>query len=154
MLHKDAKNKAMESIQVSSMKKELQNLHVKTIHPVVAKIHETCLNNPHKKVGEVLKSANVSYNQYRNLSKIHLNINDVRKEVLGSSYIYTQEKREELGARLNKKRGAEPKDKSSAKKKRTSQKMGGGNEGEFDVTKFMAETYGNRTMVAGNPASQ
>jgi len=121
----------------------------------MSKIHAAALNHPKNTVAEVLKSINISHNQYRNLCKTHLNINDVRKENLGSCYAYTKTEREQMGKRLNESRKTSSKTHAKSQKRSKSKtrvgagrdESDGSNNAEFNVQDFIKETYGNNTMV-------
>lgn len=135
MNHKEARAKALESIKVPSMKKELSQNHINQQHTIVSKIHQAAIEHKQMPVTELLKKINVPYAHYLTLCKTHSSIPDVRQDVFGTTRILTQAAKDKLSARLQAGRKKTPSKSKKPKSKRNyTEYTGHGNSGEEDET--------------------
>lgn len=94
----NAFNEVSSKIMINNFKK----ITINNDNEIVKKYQDYALTHPTLNVEDVLKKVGVTYNQYLNLSKSHLNIPQVRLQRLGSMRILTQDQKDELRTRLTK----------------------------------------------------
>jgi hypothetical protein len=100
MNHREAREKALESIKVQSIKKELSQNHIAKPHLLISKIHQAAIEHKYTPVTELLKKINVPYAHYLTLCKTHSSIPDVRQDTFGVSRVLTQPAKDKLTAVL------------------------------------------------------